>query len=390
MARLLCLVVSAGLICSAQGLAAETVAETEAAVVAVADQTTMVETPATTDAAVPPVPEVTSAAPTRFEFLPGAELVDSAIETADDGEFRGQVGFYWIRPQWDDNMAYGDFTLTNNATAGTNSIASFNYDFSFSPRVTASYVLPVGLGFRARYWQFNQGKRLTGIDSSDNTTLYTSEPLGLGLVSQGGLTADSVMTLNSGLKLYAMDFEVTKDLQFGNLKILYWGGMRYAHIAQDYDVVDALTGGGSQTLSSGHNLNGFGPTVGIEDRYAIGTTGLSFFGNIRGSLLAGNGKQVVSRVSEPLGNFTASDSRNDLLPIGDLEVGGEYQFTVGSATCYIQLALVCQAWLGAANSSRSNGSAQPSQIFPQLPDTSAVADGNLGLYGLTANFGLDW
>lgn len=333
--------------------------------------------------------ETVTADPPKFEFLPSTAILDPAMES-DNGEFRGQVGFYWIRPQWDDNLAYGNFNLNDAGTGGTNHLESFNYDFSFSPRVTASYVLPVGLGFRARYWQFNQGKALTGIDGSDNTTLYTSEPLGLGLISQGDATTTSVMTLNSGLKLYAMDFEVTKDLQFGNLKILYWGGMRYAHIAQDYDVVDALDGGASQTLASGHNLNGFGPTVGIEDRYAIGETGLSFFGNIRGSLLAGNGKQKVSRRSALLGDYDASDARNDLLPIGDLEVGGEFEFELGSARFYIQLALVCQAWLGAGNSSRSNGSAQVSQIFPQLPDTSAVADGNLGLYGLTANFGVDW
>lgn len=319
-----------------------------------------------------------------------AEAIDTEIvpfEACDEKkpEFRGGVGFYFIRPQWNSNTSYGRFTVDAAGNAA-NTQQSFNYDFTFSPKVWAGVVNKQGLGVRAKYWHFDQGMSQSTSSVGD---IFTASPLGINLPSLGAAGAPTVMNFDSQLKLYAVDFDFTKDIPIGNLTLLYWGGFRYAHIAQNYSVVE--TGGGAvNTLTSGQNRNGFGPTVGLEDRYKVGDTGLSLYGNFRGSVLCGNGKQNVTRVAPGLaGNLTASESLNNLLPIAELEVGSEYAFDVGRARMFVNVALVCQAWFGAGNSSRSSGSAPPA-LFPALPDTSAINDGNLGLYGLTVNSGVNF
>ena len=96
----------------------------------------------------------------------------------------------------------------------------------------------------------------------------------------------------SKLRFNVLDVEATELLEYSSWHFLLTGGLRYAHISQDYSAVLANGAGAPlATLASGHNFNGAGPTVSLTGKRPIGLTNLYVFGSARGSVLFGNAKQ---------------------------------------------------------------------------------------------------
>ncbi len=70
-------------------------------------------------------------------------------------------------------------------------------------------------------------------------------------------------------------------------------------------------------------------------------------------------------------NTQRQTSRDDLLPVADVQVGLQYTpMTMGCLNPYVHFALEGQAWGGAGNASSETGS--------------------LGFYGFNFAFGFDW
>lgn len=318
------------------------------------------------------------------------------------GHLTGGAGFYFLKPYFDNNQAYTvKSTLASmapgmDATAVSSVQRDFCLDPAFAPLIWVGYATESGLGIRARWWHLEQGSQLAAVnaDPAGETTITSAAPRGLSITSPGhllkafGAGADA-MVFDSNLRLDSWDLEATQDWQAGCWSLLVSGGIRYVHLAQNYNAYRFNSGTAGAVvfaedfaaLQSGHNLSAFGPTLSLELRRPLGKSGFSFYADGRGALLFGCQTQQANRLAVQAGtnamgpfetsNFTNSDgSRDALLPILELEVGAEYGRDYGAWRPFLRTGLVGQTWFGAGN--------------PAGPGS------NLGFYGLTVSAGVQF
>jgi hypothetical protein len=394
----------------------------------------VVGAPSTTGASLlpPPPPPVNQPA---GPVLHPADVADSGF--CPGGHFRAGAGFYLLQPHFESNPAFWTTQTTSSPfvspfrTAATvTERTDFKPHLEIAPQVWLGYVLDNGLGVRARWWHFEENAHafsLTPVETDANTflTVVTNAPLGVGFTSTANRSLPDAISYDARLHLDVWDFEATQDVQAGCWSLLFAGGVRHAHMSQNYDALRSRSGtidtgfGGSttftvdsDTLSSGHSFDGTGPVLALEARRPLGDTGLALFGSARGAILFGSGKQQATLQSvrigrnsfpgpipffmihgasavPPVSNFntvTVNESFaswDDVLPVGELELGVEYARNIGPARLFAQLAFVGQVWWGADDSARS----ATSTFFSP---GSGSADSNLGLIGLSLRTGVDY
>ncbi|HMC67346.1 MAG TPA: Lpg1974 family pore-forming outer membrane protein [Gemmataceae bacterium] len=331
----------------------------------------------------------------------------------------GGAGLYIMQPHFESNPAFFSIQTTSTAVPTRVVNAAVQQDFStemaVAPQVWFGLVSDSGLGLRTRWWHFDQSYRQTTTNPAQPDPTITmgidsAAPLGLRVTSSSNIGLADPLSFSSNLKITVWDLEATQDLHLGKCALLLSGGIRYAHLSQDYNAARARSGlapdgiGGSidftvdaDTLRSGHNFNGAGPVFGLEVHRPIGGTGLALYGSSRGSLLFGDGKQRAFQLTVQQGTTefglpvdliafnSASSTRHDLLPIAELEVGLEFARDLGRGRLFAQTALVGQVWFGADNAARST-----------TADTLGVLRGgtieesNLGFIGLSIRAGVDF
>jgi hypothetical protein len=300
------------------------------------------------------------------------------------------IGFYYIQPSWESNPAIYSY-LSNGGFLRARQ-DDFSYDYEFAPRVWIGFNSG-DAGIRARFWRFDQSSSLSRIDNeadgnADFQFLNSAAPLGVVITTDGTQANPEALNTNSDLKLEVWDVEGTYNHKVCGFDITYFGGLRYVHLSQSYtaNVVDSNTGTVLAALSSGHNINAWGITGGVETRRAIGCSGLSLYGSGRTSLLYGTGRQTAASLVADLDNGDnqgGDASRDDLLPILEAELGAEFNRDMGGMNVFFQAALVGQVWFGAGNASRSTS-----------PDVLGVLAGgtedncNLGFFGITISGGI--
>jgi Legionella pneumophila major outer membrane protein precursor len=323
------------------------------------------------------------------------------------GSFQAGAGFYLLKPYFSGNAAF-TFKSTTSSTAIPGSSTSqslsgeqdFDYGASVSPLLWLGYTGANGLGVRLRWWHFDQGTGLA-TDNSDTTgaTVVTSaSPRGISFESPGhilktpGIGTDE-LAFNTDLKIDSWDFEASQAISAGKWALLVSGGVRYAHLAQDYHAYRFNSGvSGSTTYSqdsaaliSGSDFNGAGPTLCLEGKRQIGNTGLALYANARGSLLFGRADQQVDKLtvlagtntSGPFNTQTFTDypvAQDRVMPVAELEVGAEYAPELSGPYSrlhpFLRAGLVGQTWFGAGNASGPGS--------------------NLGLLGMSVTTGVEF
>ncbi len=305
------------------------------------------------------------------------------------GGLQAGVGFYYIKPVWDNNPALLTTTIDPGFSRGR--LDHFSYDFDFAPRVWIG-ISDGNAGARLRFWTYDDSASLSRIDDDAGGAVLrisSAAPLGVSIGTTVTAQAPQSIAAVGDLQLEVWDLEGTYTHQVCGFDITYFGGLRYVHMSQSYNaaVVDTNTGLLLEALSSGHNLNVAGLTGGVETRRAIGCTGLAVYGSSRASLLYGHSRQTAVAITSGLGTETLSEgadtSREDLLPILEAELGVEYSTCMGNSTLFIQAGLVGQVWFGAGNNSRSS---TPDILGPVSGGT--ISDDNLGFFGLSIAGGI--
>lgn len=294
-------------------------------------------------------------------------------------EFGG--GVYVLYPHWETNPA---FTVTREINGVTQiRQEDFKYNTDFTPVGWVSYTTGSGLGVRARGWRFDQTAS-TFILNDGSATYSSAAPLGL---QNQSTTNGDQLRYDSTLKINVVDLEAINDLNLGLWALKFGGGLRYAHMSQSYTHTEVPVTSLVDAISSGHQFRGIGPTFSVEVRRQLGMGGLgtfglgggpigvSLYGSGRGSLLFGTGKQDAFQVANGDLTTLASTSRDDLLPVAELEIGAEFSKQMGHARWFVQAALVGQVWFGAGNA--ANNELIPVNVDPEVSDNSA----NLGLFG---------
>lgn len=364
-----------------------------------------------------------SALPADLAPLPPPIVVSpSDVGDGPEGHFEAGAGVLLLRPFFTSNPAFTAKITRSSTTSGETTsntcIAPMDFcsDLEAAPLVWLGYVSDSGLGLRGRWWQLHASSGIDALnsDTSGDTTITSATAGGLSVASPGALLkgrtfpppllalslpvgvvqfrrpplgADA-LDFESNLNLQVWDVEATQDVRLGHWSLLVCGGMRYAHLSQDYNVfrfnsatnpMNSVLNQDFSTLLSGHNFSGAGPLVGIEAWRPLGFIhGLALYGSARGAILFGTARQRATLVGttsgDPLGNSTTtSDSttvRDTFLPVLELELGAQYTVEVGRLHPFLRVGVESQTWWGAGNASSMGG--------------------NLGLLGMTGTAGFDF
>lgn len=300
------------------------------------------------------------------------------------GFFSG-AGIYWIQPFFTSNPAYrvgtgntpdavavpqqGGAATAASRTASTNAQTDISHQMDVAPELWLGYMSESGLGFRLRWWYFREGSdqtlALPGTADTSGTSVSTAGE-GLFISTFDG---PSSLSVTSKLQVQVWDLDILQDLRTGSWDFLLFGGVRFADITQNYNAYSKqLLADGeifSQALNSGHSLNGFGPTFGLEVHRSIGE-GLGIYSNLRGAVLFGSASAsaTIATSSTTLfgtGSVNVSGAHNDeVIAIGEFEIGAEFQRQMSSrSTFFLQLGLNGQIWGNCGNASDTVGDSGP-------------------------------
>jgi hypothetical protein len=363
------------------------------------------------DKKLPEAPAAKADAPAEAIKAPAAIPADAAYSNGNgDGgccwHATGDVGFYELKPQWRSNPAY-ILNMPNSGGGGPQTIVDFDHGLTFIPRISIGVENNNGFGFRVNWWQFISTNAV-GFALTSANQLITASPLGAGFTTN----TDGNFTAKSTLRMVVFDFEATKDIQLDQWALKLSGGVRYAHISQNYNANFTSTFGegdggntfvDSRSVSSGTSFNGAGPTASIDVQRRLGNSNFSLYANARGSLLFGRTKQAANSgevfksfnafgqlisVTNSSGVSVKSQSEATIIPVGELELGVRWERDWGRRLVYVQAAFVGQVWFEAGNSSRSAPVLGP--FTSQDENGASPLDNDLGLLGFTMTAGLRW
>jgi len=327
------------------------------------------------------------AAPAPVVVTPNP-AADACYHTADccdpKGGFTAGAAFYYLKPHFDGNTAFTSTTSTAIGQAGM--VQDFNSDYSFSPLLWAGFSGADGLGARVRWFRFDQSSNPLSFsqDIHPGTTITSATPLGLAIPNISAMSDVENFAFTSDLQVQSWDFEATQAFGGDRWSLLLAGGVRYAHLSQNYSasIVDP-TVATSESLLSGHNFNGVGPEAAIEVWRNIGSTNFALYASARGGLLFGESKHSVTETVDPAlvtTPTTAFANHDQSMPFVEFEVGGEYGRNIGRGRAFVQAALVGQEWFGAGNASFDG----PVVTRAITSDTMS----NLGLFGFKVAAGI--
>ncbi|MFT3879813.1 MAG: Lpg1974 family pore-forming outer membrane protein [Gemmatales bacterium] len=275
-------------------------------------------------------------------------------------------------------------------------VNNFGHDYNWGGRFEFGLKDCSGFGARVRYFQYNDSSSVSVLDNVGTQSdpafpgvVYnqisgiqyrSAAPLGVGFSSVGTDSAPSLSAASRSLQIRYIDFDVTSDCRYGCLEVTWFGGIRWLQIDQGYNASDTILDPQAlqfpnvipiqQTLVSNHSLSGWGPTVGFDARYPVAEN-LKAFTTARFGILHAEGNQRVDVREIPLNpssyqpliapNYGAQNSRCIGLPIGELELGGEYSKCLGcdGPELFIRGSVVSQAYWGAGNAARVDAANNP-------------------------------
>lgn len=293
----------------------------------------------------------------------------------------GGAGFYaafeatFLQPHFENNIG---FTTTESDGATFNSITDteFSYDTVFSPRVYFGWKHQDGVGMRVTWWDFDEDADTITASPPANGFGEITHPAFSGVDIGSNIPTD-VFSASTSLSAHTIDIEATKETCFRGWDFGVAGGLRYVELDQTYfaqlsDDAAVLLG----EIDYQHSLKGFGPTISISASRPLSKR-LDLFCKARGSILYGDSESELSAgddldLTTPF-TTTRSTSREDLLSIGEIQVGLNWQGTNRRnrmRTPFFSVALESQVWNGVGNATSEEGS--------------------IGFFGLNTSVGFDW
>ncbi len=283
------------------------------------------------------------------------------------------VDFTFLKPHFENNVAFTTLD-SDGATTETFTDSEFNYDTELAPRVWLEMLQCGNMGLRASWWQFDNAAAVASGSPPANGFGRISTPM-FGSVDLSTTVPNSTYTARSNLKANNVDLEGTTAFNCGDWGWMATAGLRYATMEQTYNSSLTNQANATQgTINYFHELRGIGPTVSARTQRPL-TGQLSLFGLARGSLLFGDSTSQLNAVEDQdldaQLTTVQSTSRDDLLPVGDVQVGLQWTpVSYGVWNPYLHVALEGQFWGGAGNASSETG--------------------NLGFYGFNFALGMDW
>lgn len=252
----------------------------------------------------------------------------------------------------------------------------FDWDMKYSNRFELGYLAPTcGIGWRARYWQFDQS---TSFTADNNGVLAQDEGTIIWTAVNNGNSVIGLVDVDTAVMTHSIDMQVwDMELQANATKnLLLSGGFRYADINQGYRAV-ADSGIGIGYM----DFQGYGPTVSAEySRNVFGRWDL--FANGRGSVLYG--QQAFRASSEAPSQMLIINNNGTLASSAEMQMG--LKWTSRNDRFFFKTGLEAQYWANV-------GSPNPTAIYADDSDEATSDDAlneSLGFVGFTVGGGFQY
>jgi hypothetical protein len=206
-------------------------------------------------------------------------------QDAGTGGLFGTIEVTFLRP----HLA-GSPSFFASAGAATRFIDS---DYQTNVRYQLGYKSDSGVGIRGRYWSYDH--------DFSYVPPWTPGQYGIALSA-----TDLELTLDQRLRHF--DLEVSAGVRYGNL--VYSNGT---------PTLFGLIGVGRLTIE------GIGPTASIGARRALGNSGFSVFGSLRGSVLVGD-----LRNGSVLWNMPSGKIEDEIMTVAENQMGVAYTRTLSN------------------------------------------------------------
>ncbi|WP_147274433.1 Lpg1974 family pore-forming outer membrane protein [Bremerella cremea] len=249
----------------------------------------------------------------------------------------------------------------------------FDWEMKYSNRFELGYLAPTGgLGWRARYWQFDQSSSFAvdsnaGLIQDEGAIIWAATDTVIGLVD----VDTAVMTQSIDAQVFDLELQTLSTKNF-----LFSGGFRYAEFDQSYL---AVTDSG---IAMGNmDFRGYGPTLAAEYQRNV-WCGWDLFANGRGSILFGQQSFRASNNNDP----TIMDIRNTGSLASSLEMQMGLKWTSRNERFFFKSALEAQYWANV-------GSPNPAATYTDSSDKANADDvlnENLGFVGFTVGGGFQY
>jgi hypothetical protein len=268
---------------------------------------------------------------------------------------------------------------------------SFDYGVNFAPRVALGAIVPNGFGVRAAWWQLDEASATPAFASQDATlhTKVSSVPV----FGVPGFTAPSplaqkfdifkdMLQFENHLQLTVWDTDIFRQFSGERWALLAGGGVRYLYLSEHYTAFRFNSGKvnvgsttfklnqDADTVDSGRNFAGLGPTCFLEGRRLLGRTGFSFYANARASALFGRNDtgsfqtSVANLQTVPAKGPTTSTAvtttqalatADRTLQVTDFELGVDYTLAYGRTLLFARMGLADQTIFGSGSATSGNG-----------------------------------
>lgn len=244
-----------------------------------------------------------------------------------------------LRPHFDSNQALSINSVIDGTLITT--FRDFEYDFGFAPRIWAGIENCNGLGFRARFFHFEQSADTVSATVGAGGVVGASSESVVGNLSFDAGPGETIDALTS-IYIQNWDLEVTQRTRLGHLDLVLAGGVRYSHQKQTYDAFADGLG-----IQSSSGFTGVGPTMGVDALCPLGSSKFSVFGSARGSLLFGRGHQEAVAFGDGVAH--ADSRRFDTEGVLEAEVGLQWERCLGNVQLLVRPALNSQLYIGGGN-----------------------------------------
>ncbi len=260
--------------------------------------------------------------------------------------WNAEIGFYFLKPHWQSNQAFSVVSGFGGLNSSQSNV-DFSYNYNVSPFVALGYTRDDGLGFKIRFWDF-QDNASVGIANGANQFATAAMPLNMGQFAN--VNPNTTATANSNLRIKVWDFEITQQLACNCWVWNFGGGIRYLHTSQAFNSTINGAVNTPDDVTSSHRFKGVGPTLSLGGQRSLGCSGISLYGNGRASVLVGDNTQAaqLSAANGTLGPSSLQSSWGTLT-VTELEIGVAYQRTFGCFTMVANTGLVGQYWSGMGN-----------------------------------------
>ena len=299
------------------------------------------------------------------------------------------IGFEYIRPFWSNrgfHLSVPGATPSSPLLLGD--AGDVQHDFDFVPKIRYEYEInDLGLGVQA-------SGELLSLNATLKRTLTTDA--GTGVLDASSKLEIVVANILEGTKSFLLkdllkDCDCLEKWHVDESLVEVTIGTRYSSLHQKFEAT--LTNGpNSGRLLSTQDFTGIGLTSSLSFQWPIGGSFVLYHG-VRGSLLIGdNGRDSTFTLTVPgtagaNRQVTLGESKTDLLPVGELEVGIAWGMELGSPLlspaaaapkplAWVKVGLAGQIWGDA-------GMLSAAEVPPHLHDS------NLYLVGFSVLVGFE-